>query len=225
MSAASKPAQSPQGKIVLLLRERGWSQSELARRAGINQGTLNAIIRGNVPRVPNAIGIARTFGVPVEWLFDVNAPWPPPDSKDTLTACSDGEVQEEAVRRFNGVLRDLATAIRAFREALARWEQDGLAGDRPPQVQQGAERLWNLWWAKARWHTFYDVVPVTDVLLRVAQRCLPDAIQPAGLFDPTVGKGMVTRVPEAEQIPDSPQPLTRELVRLALTAEAEYGLP
>src|SRR5260370_38330364 len=67
--------------------ERGWSQEELARRAGISRAAVSAIeINRLVPSVAAALALARSFECPVEDLFGHSSsrphdapqwPWPP----------------------------------------------------------------------------------------------------------------------------------------------------
>ena len=58
--------------MIKTLRERrGWSQSELARKAGIRQGVLSDIESGKTkhPRVDTIAAIAQALGVPMEKLM------------------------------------------------------------------------------------------------------------------------------------------------------------
>ncbi|QDV32893.1 substrate-binding domain-containing protein [Tautonia plasticadhaerens] len=51
-------------------RERGWSQEELSRRAGISRAAVSAVETGRlVPSVLAAIGLAEALGASVEELF------------------------------------------------------------------------------------------------------------------------------------------------------------
>lgn len=68
-------------------RERGWSQEQLARRAGISRAAVSAVEIGRlVPSVSAAIGLAEALGVSVEDLFGRGRPgggepswaWPSP---------------------------------------------------------------------------------------------------------------------------------------------------
>jgi putative transcriptional regulator len=50
---------------------RNWSQHDLAEVLGVSRQTINAIEQGKyAPSLPLALNLARTFGVPVEQLFD-----------------------------------------------------------------------------------------------------------------------------------------------------------
>lgn len=60
------------GRRVRLLREeRGWSQGELARRAGVSQGHLSNIERGvrRDTQIVTAARIAKALGVPTDDLL------------------------------------------------------------------------------------------------------------------------------------------------------------
>ena len=54
-----------------LRQKRGWSQNELAKRAGIKQSVLSFIESGRTknPRVDTLSAIAAALGVPVERLI------------------------------------------------------------------------------------------------------------------------------------------------------------
>jgi molybdate-binding protein/DNA-binding XRE family transcriptional regulator len=68
-----------------LVRERrvarGWSQADLAQRAGVSRTAVSAIEKDRlVPSVAAALTIARVFGCPVETLFGArSSAAPPPD--------------------------------------------------------------------------------------------------------------------------------------------------
>lgn len=51
--------------------KKGWTQTELARRAGVKQGVLSYIESGKTkhPRSDTLVAIAGALGVPVEKLM------------------------------------------------------------------------------------------------------------------------------------------------------------
>lgn len=50
--------------------ERGWSQSELARRVGVSRQTINAVETDKYdPSLPLALRLAQLFGVDVTAIF------------------------------------------------------------------------------------------------------------------------------------------------------------
>ncbi|WP_428926168.1 helix-turn-helix transcriptional regulator [Marinibacterium sp. SX1] len=56
--------------IADLRQDRGWSQSELARRLDVSRQTVNALERGRYdPSLPLAFRIAGLFGRPIEQIF------------------------------------------------------------------------------------------------------------------------------------------------------------
>jgi molybdate-binding protein/transcriptional regulator with XRE-family HTH domain len=84
----SAPLQNPalQNNVKALRLARGWSQAELARRAGISRAAVSAIeIERLVPSVAAALALAGAFGCRVDGLFSLNASpaaepvwaWPP----------------------------------------------------------------------------------------------------------------------------------------------------
>src|SRR6516165_3214216 len=63
---------------------RGWSQAELAQRAGISRAAVSAIeVQRLVPSVAAALALAAALGCSVEELFGARGEpawaWPPPD--------------------------------------------------------------------------------------------------------------------------------------------------
>jgi molybdate-binding protein/DNA-binding XRE family transcriptional regulator len=61
---------------------RGWSQAELAKRAGISRAAVSAIeINRLVPSVAAALSLAAVFGCTVEELFGSGAPLSGPDAR------------------------------------------------------------------------------------------------------------------------------------------------
>jgi len=58
--------------MIKATREKlGWSQSELARRSGVKQGSISDIESGKTrhPRIDTVIKLARAMKVPVEKLM------------------------------------------------------------------------------------------------------------------------------------------------------------
>lgn len=54
-----------------LRAKMGWSQGDLAERLGVSRQTVNALERGRYdPSLPLAFRISRTFGLPIEEIFD-----------------------------------------------------------------------------------------------------------------------------------------------------------
>jgi len=58
-------------RLKTLRAERGWSQTELAERLRVSRQTVNAIENERYdPSLPLAFQIARTFGLPIEDIFE-----------------------------------------------------------------------------------------------------------------------------------------------------------
>ena len=54
-------------RLETMRRQRGWSQAELARRACLNQVTVNQIERGRLRPYPSQLGkLALALGIPTE---------------------------------------------------------------------------------------------------------------------------------------------------------------
>lgn len=75
-------------KITSLREERGWSVTELAKRAGIKQPSLWAIERGRIkqPKFTTLTNIAAALGVPVQTILSETPPKNAQDALETLIA-------------------------------------------------------------------------------------------------------------------------------------------
>lgn len=64
--------QAIQNRIVELMQEKQWTVSELARRASLNQSTVNYIVKVGVknPSVQALYQIANAFGITLAQFFD-----------------------------------------------------------------------------------------------------------------------------------------------------------
>lgn len=63
-------------------KEKGWSQRELARQAGLKSEThVGNFMRGSQPRGDNAKKIARALGVNLDWLVSGEGPRDPAPAK------------------------------------------------------------------------------------------------------------------------------------------------
>jgi putative transcriptional regulator len=57
-------------RITDLRADRGWTQAELAQRAGVSRQTINAIETGKFdPSLPLAFRLAKLFDLKIEELF------------------------------------------------------------------------------------------------------------------------------------------------------------
>ncbi len=57
-------------RITDLRAQRGWTQADLAQRAGVSRQTINAIETGKFdPSLPLAFRLAKLFGLTIEELF------------------------------------------------------------------------------------------------------------------------------------------------------------
>lgn len=58
------------------------SYNDVAKEAGCSDEHIRRIEAGTQPGVKIALGLARSLGVPLDWLADDAADWPPPASTD-----------------------------------------------------------------------------------------------------------------------------------------------
>lgn len=64
------------GKIEKLKEQRGWSEYELAKKAGINQSTISSLYRNyHLPTIPTLEAICNAFEITLSQFFaDANVP-------------------------------------------------------------------------------------------------------------------------------------------------------
>lgn len=103
--------------ILNQLEYRGWSQAELARRAGIADATLSRIIAGTRQTGPDAaLAIARALGERPEKVFRLAGLLPPGPTEqqevqireiaEMLAGLPDGAIRNEAMAAIVAIARD-----------------------------------------------------------------------------------------------------------------------
>jgi transcriptional regulator with XRE-family HTH domain len=93
------------------LNKRGWTYSELARRAGISHSTVSTVIsRASKPGPEFCLGIARALGLPPEDVFR-KAELLPPLRDDKLT--------REIISLFPLLKKEDMEALVRFARAMA----------------------------------------------------------------------------------------------------------
>jgi len=101
------------------IEERGWTQAELARRAGLAQSTLNRIINETRQLGPDAaLAIARALGERPETVYRLAGLLPPAPVADDelklmvqeiaeiLAGLPDGPIRNEAMAGLLAIARD-----------------------------------------------------------------------------------------------------------------------
>lgn len=127
--------------LLAQLETRGWSQSELARRAGLGNATLSRIISGLRRAGPDAaLSIAETLGEPPEKVFRLAGLLPPwPGGQET-----DAELQQIADRLVAIWLElhqlDPESAARLTRIALMQSEMVLAAAQSRPETAATSSR-------------------------------------------------------------------------------------
>jgi putative transcriptional regulator len=59
-------------RLSALRAAKGWTQAELAARAGVSRQTINSVETGRFePSLTLALKLARLFGAPVEAIFSL----------------------------------------------------------------------------------------------------------------------------------------------------------
>lgn len=94
------------------------NKSQVARDAGLSPTAISDYLqKGYIPRIDNALALARALKVPLDWLADNDQDWPPPTSPGApLSTVSDRDLMTEACRRYLVA----ATDVRQKLEAVAR---------------------------------------------------------------------------------------------------------
>lgn len=117
-------------RAVRLMREKGWTQAQLAREAGVNAEALRKQLKGDVasPRGDTLTSIARALDVTPEWLmFGVN------------TAAGTGNLGGFVGLRSVPLLEvDMLMALERNDDPRARWPAGGKTITVPDDVGERA---------------------------------------------------------------------------------------
>jgi putative molybdopterin biosynthesis protein len=146
------------------LRERrllqGWSQDQLARRAGVSRQAMNALERGHAqPSVETALSLARLLGTTVEALFGASprahpslpARAGPPGTRLLLTEVG-GRVHAHALDPSSGEPADALVETDDGRPELLepeRWRRTLLVAGCDPALRMLALRAGNARWLES----------------------------------------------------------------------------
>jgi molybdopterin molybdotransferase/putative molybdopterin biosynthesis protein len=146
------------------LRERrllqGWSQDQLARRAGVSRQALNALERGHAqPSVETALSLARLLGTTVEALFGASPRAQPtlpahagPPGTRLLLAEVGGRVHAHVLDPSSGEPADALVELDDGPPALLepeRWRRTLLVAGCDPALRLLAMRAGNARWLEA----------------------------------------------------------------------------
>jgi transcriptional regulator with XRE-family HTH domain len=114
-------------KIAELLEKRGWSQSNLARAAGLNQRQVSYIIKeGREPGVKAGLAIAIALRVSPHWLWSQSSDVSPLDPS-SIASFGDSELVYELARRCRLVERDICRLVASFEDDRRRTELEAIA--------------------------------------------------------------------------------------------------
>lgn len=109
---------------------KGRQKQAVAEAAGLVPSALsNFTRRGNVPRADVAFKLAKALDVPLDWLVDDEADFPPPENGGrALKDYEDREIMRDVARRYRLVAVELRTKIRAvdpsiYEDVEARWAE------------------------------------------------------------------------------------------------------
>ncbi|HMP02207.1 MAG TPA: helix-turn-helix transcriptional regulator [Gemmatales bacterium] len=140
------PTLSINQKIALLVRERGWTQSEFAERAGLNRLTARKILldptarlqAGTLHACASALGLTvhELVQTPVERLLS------PATVPDSVARPSDAELQAEQPVLWDWLQRHPERAARFSDAELA--ELASLHGTGGPLTEEGVEHFTDL---------------------------------------------------------------------------------
>ncbi len=72
--------------LIKQLKERDWSQAELARRSSLTRATISNYVNGRTPDKVALRKIARALKLPPELVFEKAGLLPPKTPKDALIA-------------------------------------------------------------------------------------------------------------------------------------------
>ena len=118
-------------KLRQRVQELGLNKAKAARDVGLPDSTINNYLAKNdsLPRIDIAAKIAKAIRVPLEWLADDAAVWPPPDL--SCSYLSDRELMQEVDKRQRVKLLRVRDAIDAAKKIDWDAVQAG-AAEKPP---------------------------------------------------------------------------------------------
>jgi len=138
------------GQKILKLRSRlraSPSPEWLGDQIGVHGLTIRRIESKNQrPRVDLALKLARFFDVPLDWLADDAADWPPPETRDDrlLAAVKTALAAGGLGGGLTGDESSLLSGFRSLRDPVSRGRAlayvDGLRGADPPEAPAGLDR-------------------------------------------------------------------------------------
>lgn len=104
----------------MLLAQHGWSQAQLAKRAGLRHRNISSIVAGTrEPAVSVGLAIAEALEVSADWLWrDVWGPDHPTPPTGTLGALDTSTIQLECLRRRRFAREALNTTLTELNENL-----------------------------------------------------------------------------------------------------------
>jgi transcriptional regulator with XRE-family HTH domain len=92
----------------------GLNKARAARDAGLPESTISSYLskHKSLPRIDIAFKIAKAIGVPLEWLADDRADWPPPiPAAGVVENIQDGFLMREVCRRLRLASMDVKERI------------------------------------------------------------------------------------------------------------------
>jgi len=146
-------------KIELLLADRGLSQAQLAKNAGVSAASISRMVGGADASISLLKAVAAALDVSVDWLLDPAQAFPPP-SHDRLDSVNDAALFAEVIRRRKA-LRAILLSIRDATESLKRLlNEAGPNPERSPRVAEKLAELSGLWIQHERileaWLRFFE---------------------------------------------------------------------
>jgi len=176
-------------KLRKRVEDLGLNKSKAAREAGLPESTIsNYLVKEeSLPRIDIAAKIAKAIRVPLEWLADDAADWPPPEmkAKETLAKVEDETlVLELAIRMRRAhiwLLQALEKAAKIDWEAVQRGaaefteDQDNFT----PEMHKALEAVRQIEMANFLWQSLNPTVAGW-----VAHELMPGADRPREDFNP-----------------------------------------
>ena len=101
-------------KLRIRVEAIGLNKARAAREVGLPESTISSYLSKDksLPRIDIAFKIARAVGVPLEWLADDNANWPPPiPVLGAVENIQDGFLMREVCRRLRLASMDVKERI------------------------------------------------------------------------------------------------------------------
>lgn len=185
-------------KLRRRVEELGLNKAKAAREVGLPESTISNYIADDrsLPRIDIAVKIAKAIRVPLQWLADDDAEWPPPDGNlkadvGVAVASNDQLILELARRSRLEMLKILGFLERA--EKIPDWHQaqDSLPNDDLRGLINGLVS------------SYLSVIPSIEYYMKMKHKTLPGSDRDLKELDFSALRERIIKVLQSPGFPEA----------------------